>query len=125
MKMVVIGGTRYIRLATVERLRQQGHDVVAASPQRRALTTAAPHDPGHAGRPLREFLENTASVLRHLWHGRQLWLRLLRQRLGGPGLGPREGRLRRQCRLSQALALAVERVADARRSHRGIQGRHG
>jgi hypothetical protein len=55
MKIVVIGGTRYIQLATVERLRQQGHDVVAASPQCRALTTAAPRDSGHAGRPLREF----------------------------------------------------------------------
>jgi NAD(P)-dependent dehydrogenase (short-subunit alcohol dehydrogenase family) len=82
MKIVVIGGTRYIRLATIERLRQQGHDVVAASPQRRALTTAAPRDPGHAGRPLREFLANTASLLHHLWLRRHLWLGQLRQRLG-------------------------------------------
>jgi NAD(P)-dependent dehydrogenase (short-subunit alcohol dehydrogenase family) len=86
MKIVVIGGTRYIRLATVERLRQQGHDVVAASLQCRALTTMAPRDPGHAGRPLREFLENTTSILRHLWHGRHLSLGLLRKRLGGHGV---------------------------------------
>lgn len=84
MKIVVIGGTRYIQLATVERLRQEGHDVVAALPQRRALTTVAPRDPGHAGRPLRNFLENTASVLRHLLRHR--WLDLLRHRLGGHGV---------------------------------------
>ena len=99
MKIVVIGGTRYIQLATVERLRQQGHDVVAASPQRRALTTAAPRDPGHAGRPLREFLENTASILRHLWHGRHLRLGLLRQRLGGHGV---RGQVRGGCEDSVA-----------------------
>lgn len=75
MKIVVIGGTRYIQLATVERLRHQGHDVVAASRQCRSLTTTAPRDPGHAGRPLREFLENTTSILRQLWHGRHLRLR--------------------------------------------------
>ena len=92
MKIVVIGGTRYIQLATVERLRQHGHDVVAASPQCRSLTTAAPRDPGHAGRPLREFLENTASILRHLWYGRHLRLGLLRPRHGGHGvLGQAKG----------------------------------
>ena len=83
MKIVVIGGTRYIRLATVERLRQQGHDVVAAPSQRRALTTVAPRDPGHAGRPLWEFLENAAFVLSCLWRHR--WPGL-RQRLGGHGI---------------------------------------
>ena len=93
MKIVVIGGTRYIQLATVERLRQQGHDVVAASPKCRALITTAPRDPGHSGRPLREFLENTASILRHLWHGRHLRLGPLRQRLGGHGVrGQAKGR---------------------------------
>ncbi|CAH2398545.1 hypothetical protein MES5069_200062 [Mesorhizobium escarrei] len=66
MKIVVIGGTRYIRSATVERLRSQGHEVVAASPRPRVSTitiTAAPRDPGYAGRPFREFLEK-------LWLGR-------------------------------------------------------
>jgi hypothetical protein len=64
MKIVVIGGTRHIRSATVGRLRRQGHEVVAAPLKPRISTiTAAPRDPGYAGRPLREFLEK-------LWVGR-------------------------------------------------------
>jgi NAD(P)-dependent dehydrogenase (short-subunit alcohol dehydrogenase family) len=64
MKIVVIGGTRHIRSETVERLRRQGHQAVTASPKPRVSTiTVAPRDPGYAGRPLRELLEN-------LWFGR-------------------------------------------------------
>jgi NAD(P)-dependent dehydrogenase (short-subunit alcohol dehydrogenase family) len=94
MKIVVIGGTRYIQLATVERLRQQGHDVAAALPQCRALTTTACREPG-----LRGFLKNAGSILRHLWHGRHFRLGLLRQGLGGHGV---RGRARGGCQDSMA-----------------------
>jgi NAD(P)-dependent dehydrogenase (short-subunit alcohol dehydrogenase family) len=57
MKIVVIGRTRHIRLETVERLRKAGHDVVTSSPKLRLSTITAPLDLGHAGRPLRDFLE--------------------------------------------------------------------
>ncbi len=71
MKIVVIGGTRYIRSETVERLRRQGHEVVAAPLKPRVSTiTAAPRDPGYAGRPLREFLE-------------RIWLGRFQPRTGG------------------------------------------
>lgn len=74
MKIVVIGYTAYIRTETVERLRGQGHDVVAASPKRRSGSmTVAPREPGHAGRPLRALLENIASTLHRAWLRRRRW----------------------------------------------------
>ena len=78
MKIVVIGGGT--RLATVERLRTQGHDVVAAALNRRVSSiTEAPRDPGYAGRPLREFLE-------------KLWFSCIQPRIGTPaGKGREDG----------------------------------
>ena len=72
MKIVVIGYTAHARSETVERLRKEGHDVVAASPKPRFdVISTASRDPGHAGKPLREFIENSAAVLRDLWLGRE------------------------------------------------------
>jgi len=71
MKIVVIGGSHHIRTETIERLREKGHDAVAASLKSRAgFATAAPRDPGYAGRPLRELLERVGFVLHDLWLGR-------------------------------------------------------
>jgi hypothetical protein len=95
MKIVVIGYTAHVRSETVERLRKEGHDVVAASPKPRFdITSTASRDPGHAGKSLREFLENTAAVLRNLWLGRHLWLGRLQRCLGGRARGRREDGVR-------------------------------
>ena len=93
MKIVVIGYTAHVRSETVERLRKEGHDVVAASPKPRFdVISTASRDPGHAGKPLREFIENTAAVLRDLWLGRHLWLGRLQQGLVGEVHGRARGR---------------------------------
>lgn len=95
MKIVVIGYTAHVRSETVERLRKEGHDVVAASPKPRFdVISTAPRDPGHAGKPLREFLENIAAVLSDLWLGRHFWLGRLQQCLGGRARGRREDGVR-------------------------------
>jgi len=69
MKIVVIGRTAGIRWETVERLRGNGHDVVAASPRRAGTRSVASRDPGHAGRPLRELLGSIGRALRELSTG--------------------------------------------------------
>lgn len=84
MKIVVIGRTHRIRSETIERLRQRGHQAVLPLPQPRFTSPrAAPRDPGHAGRPLREFLEYTAALLRDVWRYR------LPQRLGAQNVNGR------------------------------------
>ena len=69
MKIVVIGSSRHIRSETVE----SSASTVMKSWRRRdgniSIITGAPRDPGYAGRPLREFLENIAFVVRALWLG--------------------------------------------------------
>lgn len=68
MQIVVIGATARIRSETIERLREKGHEAVPASPRRHAgILTGAPHDPGHAGRHLRNVLETAFAALRDLW----------------------------------------------------------
>ena len=68
MKIVVIGRTHRIRTETVESLRQRGHQAVLPLQQSRFdRPGAAPRDPGHAGRPLRDLLESTAALLGGLW----------------------------------------------------------
>lgn len=71
MKIVVIGRTHRIRSETVESLRQLGHQADLPLQQIRIDGPgAAPRDPGHAGRPLRELLEATAILLGGLWRNR-------------------------------------------------------
>ncbi len=101
MKIVVIGGTRHIRSATVERLRRQGHEVVAAPLKPcNSTITAAPRDPGYAGRPLREFLEKP-------------WLGRFQPCIGGREIhGPAEGR-ENGIRSGMSRALTVQRATEA------------
>lgn len=71
MKIVVIGRTHRIRSETIETLRRLGHQADLPLQQSRFdRPGAAPRDPGHAGRPLREFLESTAAILGGLWRNR-------------------------------------------------------
>jgi hypothetical protein len=68
MKIVVIGATARIRSETIQRLREDGHEVEPASPRRHAsIITEAPRDPGYAGRHVRNFLERSVVALSDLW----------------------------------------------------------
>jgi hypothetical protein len=94
MKIVVIGGSAYIRSETAERLRGKGHEAVAASPRRRVnAITLAPRDPGHAGRHLRHLLESIISIFRSLRLGR-LPRRLRGHELQGRMSGRRDDGIR-------------------------------
>ena len=65
MKILVIGRTERVRTKVVDRLRNDGHNAIAVPPRRLVYErTAAPTDPGYAGRHLRKFLEGIAAVMR-------------------------------------------------------------
>jgi hypothetical protein len=98
MKIVVIARTGRMRSQITERLRREGHNAVAAAPQRRADSdTGGPRDPGHAGRHLRTFLETTASILYDQWLNRRARIDGLRRLIGSseiPGSASSPGRPR-------------------------------
>jgi hypothetical protein len=83
MKIVVIGKTLRVRSEIVERLREKGHNAVAAAPGRAVnrTRTQASCDPGYAGRHLRKFLEQIAAVVRNRWLARNSRFGRLRQLL--------------------------------------------
>ncbi|TSE07857.1 hypothetical protein C1D09_018080 [Mesorhizobium intechi] len=72
MKIVVIGGSHYIRASTVKKLQSKGHEVEAAPTPARVSTYITDYrDPGYAGQHLRRLLLHLASLVHELWrHGR-------------------------------------------------------
>lgn len=79
MKIVVIGGSHYIRASTVKKLQRKGHEVEVASTPPRVNTYITDHrDAGYAGQHLRRLLLHLASLLHELWRqgtrvARQAW----------------------------------------------------
>jgi uncharacterized protein YbjT (DUF2867 family) len=74
MKIVVIGGTHYIRASTVKKLQRKGHEVEAA-PTRDGVNLSITdyRDPGYAGQHLRHRLLRLASLIHELWRQGRTW----------------------------------------------------
>ena len=74
MKIVVIGGSHYIRASTVKKLQRNGHEVEAAPTLARANTYITDYrDPGYAGQHLRRLLLRLASLVHELWRQARAW----------------------------------------------------
>lgn len=74
MKIVVIGGSHYIRATTVKKLQRKGHEVEAAFtfPSVNASITDY-RDAGYAGQYLRHLLLHLALLVRELWRQGCAW----------------------------------------------------
>ena len=74
MKIVVIGGSHYIRASTVKKLQRKGHEVEAAPTLPRVNTYITDYrDPGYAGQHLRRMLLHLASLAHALWRQGGAW----------------------------------------------------
>ncbi|TPL23384.1 hypothetical protein FJ945_15855 [Mesorhizobium sp. B2-4-9] len=74
MKIVVIGGSRYLRARTVKKLQRKGHEVETAASLPRVDNYIADHrDAGYAGQTLRRLLLHLASLVHELWRQRRIW----------------------------------------------------
>lgn len=74
MKIVVIGGSHYIRASTVKKLQSKGHEVEAASRPRGANTYITDYrDAGYAGQHLRCRLVYLGSLIHELWRQGRAW----------------------------------------------------
>lgn len=79
MKIVVIGGTDYIRASTVKKLQRKGHEVEAASTRARVDAFNTDYrDAGYAGQHLRRRLLHLASLIHELWRRSRTWRSKLR-----------------------------------------------
>ena len=78
MKIVVIGGSHYIRANTVKKLRRKGHEAESSPTLPRVNTSTTDYrDAGYAGQHLRRRLLHLASLVDELWrHGRALGRKL-------------------------------------------------
>ena len=86
MKIVVIGGSHYIRASTVKKLQRKGHDVEVASKLPRANTYITDYrDAGYAGQHLRRLLLHLASLVHELWRQGRVWRGKLGIRVEGHG----------------------------------------